>query len=469
MKAKLIFIYIAACVTGIGFSACSEDAEMRPLEKPIVNVDSHSFNTLSFAWDRIDNAVQYGYQLQNPSGEPIRTGVVNTTAVTLTDLEPATTYTLNVWAYAGINSGFTTAPQVVLTATTDPLTELAVPQVSLSGSTSGTFDFSWAPVANADAYAYKLTGEDYIKMDTVSSLSVTIKNLNSGDYEFSVAALSYEPGYSDSDYSAPIPFSITRVSLWQVEGTYYSYAYDSTWKASLVAYDDGTYSILSWYGVDGYDFSFSINNSGEYGPFQMECGTFDSSSWLYSVPTGLADLPQLDVYPYYDYSYMTGNESAGKININHWYSGNYVNDYFEWSSTTDALAGTYTNILSGWEILYDNSGNSYWSAVSQTTPVTISPIDDNRVYIEGLFASDYYGSLGLYATVDLSSMTITIDPQQYGYYQFAGDNSETEAVIGTITDDMNIVFRNFNLWYDWGGNYGWDYYLSDMKATLIKD
>ena len=66
-------------------------------------------------------------------------------------------------------------------------------------------------------------------------------------------------------------------------------------------------------------------------------------------------------------------------------------------------------------------------------------------------------------------MTITIDPQQFGYYIFAGDGGATEAVVGTISEDMSIVFRDFNLWYDWGDSYGWDSYLSTMTAIMIKN
>lgn len=481
MKYNIIYPLIFGTCISLGFTACDDDSNtLIDLASPTVSMAAKSFDTLSFEWEKVDNAVQYAYQLLDSEGKEVETGTSVGTTVSFSGLLPATTYTLNVWALAAINSDYSSAPTVTLSATTDPLTQLATPQPVMSTS-GNAFVFTWAAVDNAENYVYKVEcGGNIIVSDTISASAVTLRSLEMNDYQFSVQAITDEVGFENSGFSSPLLFTVTRAESWRVTGTYYSYELNATWDATMIAYDDDSYVIKSWYGVDGFDFSFTINPNGEYGAFELLCGEFDENTWLYSVATGRTDVPEVYVYPYYDYSYLEGNAVSGTVNINHEWSGSYVNDTFTWSSNSvDNLVGTYLNVGSGWEYLtttWDWSEYSY-----DNYEATIAKIDDSTVSIDGI----WWVGCPVVGKVNFSTMTITIDPQVYyedpdyadAPYIFAGQTLDsnyqpTNPVIAKINDDMSITLQNFSYWQDYGvifgSGYGWYGFLSGATATLTK-
>lgn len=465
MKIRNIFAYAILSAAVVSLTACDDDDKaLGTIDSPSVVESGRSFDTLHFTWDKIANAVQYGWQLTDPQGNVVETGVTVPPEVTISRLQPATTYTLYVWAYSAINGDYDSAPVVTLTATTDALIKLDTPASIQMTNSGSSYVFTWNEVPDAEQYVCLLTWENGESTYKVSTNSLTVSGLDTGSYSLTVTAVTSVPGFMDSDASTPYTFAVTRTVLWTVTGLYESFHLGQTWSAKMSAFSDGTYTIFAWYGVEGYDFSFSLDPEGEYGEFQMQCGTFDDYSWLYSVPTGLDALPSLDIYPYYDYSYMTGDQTAGTVNINSYsYTADrYVNDTFQWGSAYgDNIAGSYVNNLSGWEWIDD------YVEINTTIDATITRIDANTVEINGLFDSSYYGNYTLTATVDESAGTITIEPSEYGWYTFAGDNGPTENVVGTIGSDGTITFENFNLWYDFGGGELY-YYLYGMKAILVK-
>ncbi len=460
-----LFTLIAA-----GFTSCSDDdTVLQELNSPSVSTTLQTFNSLTFEWDKVENAVQYGYQLLDPSGNVVSTGTTTATTATLTDLQYATTYTLNVWAFAAMNSDFTTAPTVTLTATTAPLTKLATPTVSLATSGS-TNTFSWEAVDHAESYTYEVSLDgEVIRTASITSTSIAIRGLEKGDYKFHVKATTTEEGFENGDYSEGIDFSVERMIAWQVTGTYYSYSLNKSWDAVMVAYDDGSYTIQAWYGVEGYNLDFSINKSDADGSFQVLNGTYDDNTWLYGVPTGLSDYPEVNIYRWYEYSYMDGNSTSGIVNINHLWGEYYVNDTFTWEAAKlniDDLVGTYNNTIS--YSSYDDSTGD-WAYYSYNDWVaTIEKVDNTTITIDGLLWTD----CPLTANVDLNNRTITFPIQDYaGWYTFALNDwtnfEPTSPVIGTINGDGTIELSGFCYWY-YNGSW-WTQYLDSANAKLTKN
>ena len=465
MKATKILSMGLMMAVAAAFTGCSDDEVIKtPLQQPSVTEGAASYNTLTFSWDKVPNAVQYGYRLTDPLDKVIAEKATVDTSVAFTGLEPATTYTLSVWAFANVNSDYTGAPTVTLKATTADLTKLQTPQVTVTQE-GNNYVMTWDAIEGAEEYLYTVNGGSTSLSGSLTEPTYTARGLSTGSYTFTVQAVTTQGGYVDSDV-ASAEFSITKIVLWSAAGQYYSYAYDSTWDATLEAYDDGTYSILGWYGVEGYDFTFRIDESDENGPFVMECGTFDSETWLYSVPTGIEGYPTVTVYPYYGYSNMSGNASAGKITINNVYvydgTDYYVDDTFVWSPSVESLCGSYTNNITGqW---YND--NYEWEEFDYNDfEATVTKVDDTHISIDGL----WWTECPVTATVDFSTMTLSIPAQEYGgYYVFASQNSQTEAVTGTINADGSISINDFSYWYDWGGTTGWYFYLWGVKCNLTR-
>lgn len=438
------------------------------LEKPSVTPGAPTFSSLTFSWQPVEGAVQYGLELTDPAGEAVEMRTQTATTATFTDLEPATTYTLQVWAYSDPSGSHSNAPAVTLTATTDPLTELAAPapQRALSGSANV---FSWAPVEGAEAYAYTVSNltDGSQSSGSTSDTSVTIYGLTTGSYEFSLQATTSQPGYVDSKV-ATVAFEITRVELWRAKGTYTSAQLGQSWEAVIAAYDDDTYSILGWYGVEGYDLSFmTVEDTGD-GTFNVLNGVYDENTGLYAVETGRTDCPTVNVYPWYGYSYMNGTSLSGTVCIDTNYGDSWDYDMFVWSPDVEVLAGVYDNLCTGYYLGDDWEWYPFNSATdSPDMKATITKTGPNTVAIDGLWWLD----CPVNATVDFNAMTITIEPQTYAeYYMFASSesNAPDKPVVGTINSDLSIWFDNYAYWYDWGADGGWYVYLSDIKATLTR-
>ncbi len=127
-------------------------------------------------------------------------------------------------------------------------------------------------------------------------------------------------------------------------------------------------------------------------------------------------------------------------------------------SSVDDIVGSYTATASGWEGITDYTK---WTAFSTGHDVKISKNESGTVSINNLLGF----SQTLEATVDVDAKTVTIAPQKfYWWYTLADSADVTKSVVGTIEDNGDIKFTNFNVWYN-----GSTYFYAGGEVTIVKD
>lgn len=442
-------------------TGCSDDDDIvkTPLGEPELASEGVTVSTLDFSWDKVDGAIQYGYELADPNGEVVAADVTNSTSAHFTGLAESTTYTLIVKAFANVNSTLTTSKVVTLTATTAARVALDTPSgLVATAADGGGIVITWDAVEHATRYYYTYEGSDVSKSSSTSKTKVTLTGLPVGEYTFTLYADSSEEAYKESE-TAQISFTRIHYEVSRISGEYYSAVLNDTWPADLVGYDDGSYAIEKWYGADGYDFEFSINSDGSINILNY---TKSGSGWYY-VPSG-SSVGTVEIYNYGEYS---GYEE-GYIWLYAYGSSNNVDGYdqFTWDAglSVNTLVGTYTETSSGqsWMVTWND-----WSDIQYTMPnVKISKVDDTTISVEGLFEqSSYYlyKAVPLIGTVDIEARKIYFEPQPMDeYYTFAYQTSETQKVTATINEDGSISMNKWSLWYDGGC------YLYSMKTVLTR-
>lgn len=469
MKQTKTLAMLLSLALAAGFASCDSDNELRDaLSQPNVTQGNTNYQSLTFSWEKVAGAIQYGYRLTDPNGRAVKADVTQKTSIRITGLQPSTTYTLQVWAFAALDGDYSTPPAVTLTATTADLQQLAAPVVSASSENGVTF--SWNAVDNAREYSYSIADASgtTVKTGTTSDTSVSLSGYPNGDYTITVIALGHD-GYSNSE-AASATGTILVFELYRVEGNYHSAQLDSDWTATMVAYSDNSYSILAFYGVEGYNLDFAVDTSNAEDMFSFLNGEYvydDAMGYTtWQIPTGLTDPAMLISYPWYNYCSFEGTAESGKVTIGCYYGANYAEwdeDTFTWADTLAAITGTFNNHFAGGTSLFNDDWN--WEEFdTEWYEVTIKAIDDEVVEIDGLFATGY----PIYGFVDLEAGTITIEPQEeyYDWYTFASGNDPAESVIATINADGTITVPNFALWYDFGGG-DW-YYYALGTCTLSK-
>lgn len=480
MKKTKIFAMLLSLACATGFYSCSDDDDVKPaLQNPTVTETAGAYNSLSFEWNEVANAVQYGYRLSDPDGIAVDAGVTHGKSVTIGGLQPATTYTLQVWAFASMDGDYSTPPAVTLTATTDALIKLASPAgLSLTSDNGYVYTAAWNAVENAVTYSYTVRDSEgaLILSNTTQSTSVTVKDIENGNYVFYVFAVGHD-GYSDgeavsADFNVDKPEDVKPI--WTVKGTYYSAQLDTSWNAVMDAYADGTYSIRSFYGVDGYNLDFAVDESQSDDMFSILNGeyVYDAAADYYTwqVPTGLSNPSILMSYPWYNYSYMEGDQSAGEVGIGNYYGDNYADwgyDVFTWPAedsglTVDDLVGTYNNHCYGWDSINDD-----WTWVefdATDWQASVSKVNDSTIEVDGI----YWIDCPVKGTVNFNEMTINFPVQKYydGYY-FADIEAIDTPVVGYINADGSISIPDFALWYDFGGGEADTYLEASCNLTKL--
>ena len=125
----------------------------------------------------------------------------------------------------------------------------------------------------------------------------------------------------------------------------------------------------------------------------------------------------------------------------------------------ESLVGTYVaTSTSGWECI---STYGQWTKFSTWYDVTISKNESGTVSITNLLGLNQT----LEATLDVNTKTLSIAPQTYYWYYTLADSTDvTKSIIGTIDNNGDIKFTNFNAWYQ-----GDTYFTDGAEVTLAKN
>lgn len=448
-------MFLAAVLAG-GMISCKEEEGKTTLTKPVVNLEESTVSSLTFSWDAVENATQYVYSLSDPSSNVVSGDETTSTSATFTGLESNTTYTFTVSAY-GDAGKYSASEEATITATTAAVAQLDTP--ALTVNTEGGVTISWNAVENAASYEYsycKEGEEDSKTSGSTTETSVTIAGLSSGTYTFEIYAKSGDESHSDSE-AATTSFSVERQELWRVTGDFS--CGDVTGERELVAYDDGSYSLKSWFGVEGYDLDFTVNSDqtlnitnayyvDEYGYY-----------YVYSTEVGVYRCLYPAKYGSDYFSYFSGDKSSGSFYCYDYYASDYYVE-FSWESNSfiDSLVGTYSQNTTGYTWMEDFSN---WQDISSyaTSEVTITKTDETTVSIKGIYYEDY----SLTATVDESARTLTIAPQTWlEYYTWGSDSDSSASVVATVDDSGVITISN------WAAYYGGYSYTYNTSTTLTK-
>lgn len=429
---------IALASVIFGSFGCSEELIRTPLDKTSAELKDASFNSLSFSWNRVKGAVQYSYQLsETESEDAVATGVTKGTSASFTDLKPSTDYTLTVLAYAPYDSDFTTSEPVVLSARTSDLVAVGKPVLEIDRDVNTVY-VMWDWVDNADSYQWWLYDAAGNLQDSgeTADYYVTFKNLRDGSYTCNVKAKTTASGFKDSETSA-IDFDFVRegVEVWRKVGMYSSSLLEDEWKATIVAYDDGSYTIESWYGVEGRDFTFSLDEQNA-----LVCESV--------VPTGLSAPSEVTVAA--SESLMSGDQYNGSVSISVSDGSNSGTDTFTWVT----VSCTIDDICGDWVLHYVYYDEYYKTDYDYVVNVSVSKVNENTILMPMPMFTD---TDTLELEIDFETMTYTINPGTISYdYIFAGMDGETVPVTGNMSPD-GFVVRDWSLWYS-----GYYYYTNTL-------
>ncbi len=458
---KRIWNIAAACVTAsaLVFSSCKEEeVHTVPVSAPSASLYTATVNSLTFTWEKIENATQYGYQLYDPAGNEVDGGVTSGTTATFTGLEDNTTYTLRIWAYAAYGSkSYDQSTVVEISGTTPKIVPLPAPEVTIS--TENGVEISWNAIDFAASYEYyyNLPDEDVVR-GTTEYTGLRLTMLTPGTYEFGVKAISGNEAYNDSEY-ATSSFTVVKEKRWEAEGVFtpLDSKPDSTWTAVIEGWSDGSYVIRNWYNVEGYDLEFTVNSDETLNVTNASGG---------AVASGLSG-DEYDIYiytAYYNseyYSNFSGTKDSGYLWFYNYNSEGYSE--FTWPAPTepatiDDLVGTWSQLTTGTDYTGYYSGDC-----TVTNDVTITKTGETTISLTGLFTTYDYP---LTATFDEENQTLTFAPQSWlDYYTFSVYEDTTASVVASVSKN-SITITNWSARAEYDGV--WYDYVANMKTVLTK-
>ena len=476
-----------------------------PLATPVLTVNTEGAATVS--WEAIANAAYYSYTCTSEDGTNI-TGTTSDTSVTFGGLKSGE-YTVTVRAvseYEACSDSETASVTFTYEATKEELWNVTGTVNDGANNTWNATMVAWSDGSYTLRNWYNVEGYD-LEFVINSDGSMSITN-NYKDYEPNIWVASgdsvddgwvqlYTKTYG-SDYYSYFSGDQTsgdfyvynyrtsgwyefvwpasgggedeKTELWSTAGTVDDGA-GKKWDATLVAWSDDSYTLKAWYGTEGYDLEFTVNENATI----TVSNVTESSGYNYVLAN--ADKWICIDTKYYEgygtYSEFSGNKDAGEV----WFWSYETNGYYDfvWPAsggsqggdeggetggaiTVDDLVGTYaqSNVYVFW---YNNA----WGTYSSTNDVTIAKVDDKTVSIDGLIYEASSGGKIINATFDAENAKLTIEPQMLTeYYKFGGYDKESDPITVTYKDGV-LTFDYWCLWYN-----GYYYAYSTEATTLTK-
>ena len=210
MKFKRYTALFAALLLLLAPSCSNDDSPLTPLTQVSVQNTQATYNSLTFVWDKVTGATQYGYELYDGSENLVVRSVTDQNEVTVTGLKAASEYTMNVWAYAAIGSDMTSSEPMTIKAPTGALRMLEAPKGVEYDKVGTRYLFSWNAVTDADGYAYTIVNSAgvIVKEGTTTSRSATVSGIEKGDYTFTVKATTTDESYETEGKETAITFTV---------------------------------------------------------------------------------------------------------------------------------------------------------------------------------------------------------------------------------------------------------------------
>lgn len=476
------YLKIFAIALLFAFTACDDDEKeiSSYLSMPAEGYTATStVSSLSFNWSPVKEATQYGWKLTDSEGNIIEGGVVAGTTVTVSGLTPSTPYIFEVWAYSQFKSNVGNSDVITIASRTDDPTKLETPVLdyTLSGNVATV---SWNEVEGALSYSYRVTSADGLvdKSESTEDTSIKVKDLTS-DVEYTVTVTAVNEGieWLDSESSSVsftyiyVPPTVT-FTIDDLVGEYTCHTTGWTFDEDWVEFDE-TYTIdIS--KVEGSDNQLSID--GFYWTGYPAIGTVDFDTMTITF----------DPQAWADYYVFAGDDSettpvTGTIGEdrtitingwNAWYSGytyfDSTTSVYTRNLTIDDLTGSFSCKTSGYQYVENEEGE--FEAEYDELEITKVEGSDNQISLDCL----YWTECPVIGTVDFDTMTITFDAQAWGdWYTFAGNDSETTAIVGTITLNEAykpvISVKDWNGWYYYEDYATWYSYFEDTSTVYTKN
>ncbi|MDE6076700.1 MAG: fibronectin type III domain-containing protein [Muribaculaceae bacterium] len=210
MKFKRYTALFAALLLLMAPSCSNDDSPLTPLTQVSVQNTQATYNSLTFVWDKVTGATQYGYELYDGSENLVVRSVTDQNEVTVTGLKAATEYTMNVWAYAAIGSDMTGSEPTSLKSTTGPLRVLTAPGGIEYDIVGTRYIFSWSAVTDADGYYYTLVNSagEIVKEGATTSRSTLFSGLEKGEYTFTIKATTTDDSYEPDGKESSVTFTV---------------------------------------------------------------------------------------------------------------------------------------------------------------------------------------------------------------------------------------------------------------------
>ncbi|MBR0226392.1 MAG: fibronectin type III domain-containing protein, partial [Thermoguttaceae bacterium] len=242
-------------------------AVLTPLDAPTWKSSSSTYNSVTVAWNAVDNASGYVVEYKSPTDASytVMPETTNTT-ITIPNLASETTYKVRVYAVGDAvnysNSAYSTVKAVKTKTAPAVLTQLDTPTWKSSSSTANSVTVAWTAVDNASGYVVEYKGENdstFTPTQATTATTITIPNLAAETtYKLRVYAVGDAVNYSNSAYSTvkavktkAAPAVLTPLDT-------------PTWKSSSSTYNSVT---VAWNAVDnasGYVVEYKSSTDASY-------------------------------------------------------------------------------------------------------------------------------------------------------------------------------------------------------------